>query len=75
MTACSDLILATLCSPFKCQPPKMVNTLKQPTNCLSVFDYSVGLALKGLRAFDEIFFTEMQLYDVFAGIKGTLMQI
>ena len=35
-------------------PTKWSNTLKQfvgklPTNCLSVFDYFVGLALKGLR--------------------------
>ena len=33
---------------------KLSNTLKQfgklPTNCLSVFDHFVGLALKGLRA-------------------------
>ena len=36
---------------FKRQPHKMVNTLKQfePTNCLSVFDHFVGLALKGLK--------------------------
>ena len=35
---------------------KWENTLKQfvdnlPTNCLSVFDHFVGLALKGLRIF------------------------
>ena len=39
--------------PFKPQPHKMVNTLKQfvenlPTNSLSVFYHFVGLALKGL---------------------------
>ena len=37
----------------KLHPTKGSNTLKQfvsklPTDCLSVFDYSVGLALKGL---------------------------
>ena len=40
--------------PFKRQPTKWSNTLKQfvsklPTNCLSVFDHLVKLALKGLR--------------------------
>ena len=40
--------------PFKSQPHKMVRhtqTIRQeqPTNCLSVFDHFVGLALKGLR--------------------------
>ena len=39
--------------PFKCQPYKMVKHIqtirrKKPTNCLSVFDHFVGLALKGL---------------------------
>ena len=40
--------------PLHANPTKWSNTLKQlvgklPTNCLSVFDHSVGLALKGLR--------------------------
>ena len=44
----SDLLLL---SPFKFQPPKMVKHIQtirrqQPTNCLSVFDFFVGLALK-----------------------------
>ena len=39
--------------PFKCQPNKMVkyaqtNRWLLPTNCLSVIDYFLGLALKGL---------------------------
>ena len=38
---------------FKCQSHKMVKqTVKDtqtPTNCLSVFDHFVGLALKGLK--------------------------
>ena len=39
---------------LKCQPQKMIkNTqtirLQRPTNCLSVFDHFVALALKGLR--------------------------
>ena len=39
---------------FKCKPHKMVKhtqTIRRqkPTNCLSVFDHFVGLALKGLR--------------------------
>ena len=41
-------------SPFKRQFTKWSNTLKQfvgklPTNCLSMFDRFVGLALKGLK--------------------------
>ena len=40
-------------NPFRANPTKWSNTLKQfvgklPTNCLSVFDHFVGLALKGL---------------------------
>ena len=40
-------------SPLSTNPTKWPNTLKQivgklPTNCLSLFDYFVGLALKGL---------------------------
>ena len=33
--------------PLSANPIKWSNTLK-PTNCLSVFDYFVGLALEGL---------------------------
>ena len=41
--------------PFKRQPPKMVKHTqtvreKQLTNCLSVFDHFVGLALKRVKA-------------------------
>ena len=41
------------CNPISANITKWSNTLKQfvgklPTNCLSVFDYFVGLALKGL---------------------------
>ena len=44
---------------------KWSNTLKQfvgslPTNCLSVFDHFMGLALKGLSGDD--FFTGMSFY-------------
>ena len=40
-------------NPLSANPTKWLNTLKQfignlPTNCLSVFDHFVGLALKGL---------------------------
>ena len=45
-----------MCWPFKHQPHKMVKhtqTIRRllPTNCLSVFDHCVGLALKGLILF------------------------
>ena len=41
-------------NPLSANPIKWSNTPKQfvgnlPTNCLSVFNYFVGLALKGLR--------------------------
>ena len=40
-------------NPLSTKPTKWSNTLKQfvanlPTNCLSVFDHFVGLALKGI---------------------------
>ena len=42
-------------NPLSANPTKWSNTLKQfvgnlPTNCLSVLDNFVGLALKGFRA-------------------------
>ena len=44
-------------NPLSANPTKWSNTLKQsvgklPTNCLSVFDNFVGLALKGLIALE-----------------------
>ena len=41
-------------NPLSANPTKWPNTLKQfvgklPTNCLSVFDHFVELALKGLK--------------------------
>ena len=46
-------------NPLSVNPTKCSNTLKQfvgrfPTNCLSVFDHFVGLALKGLRGVDYL---------------------
>ena len=43
-----------LISPLSANPTNWPNTLNQfvgklPTNCLSVFDHFMGLALKGLR--------------------------
>ena len=48
-------------------PVKWSNILKQfvgklPTNCLSVLDYFVGLALKGLFALIYPFLTNVLLY-------------
>ena len=44
----------TMINPLNAKLTKWSNILKQfvdklPTNCLSVFDHFVGLALKGLR--------------------------
>ena len=49
----------SLLNPLSTNLTKWSNTLKQfvgksPTNCLSVFDHSVGLALKGLRNFSSL---------------------
>ena len=43
-------------NPFSANPEKWSNTLKQfvgklPTNCLSVFDHFMNLALKGLTGY------------------------
>ena len=51
----NDGLFAPLFWPFKRQPHKMVKHAEtiyqqQPSNCLSVFNHSVGLALKGLTA-------------------------
>ena len=45
----------TLLNPLSANPTKWSNTLKQfvellPTDCLSVFDHFLGLALKGLTS-------------------------
>ena len=50
----TDNELTYLLNPLSANPTKWSNTLKQlvgnlPTNCLSVFDHFVGLALKGLK--------------------------
>ena len=42
-------------NPLSANPTKWSNTLKQfvdilPTNCLSVFDHFMNLALKGLKS-------------------------
>ena len=45
-------------NPLSVNPTKWSNTLKQfvsnlPTNCLSVVDHFVGLALKGLTLYQD----------------------
>ena len=40
--------MAVAVNPLSANTTKWSNTLKLPTNCLSVFDYFVILALKGL---------------------------
>ena len=53
------LIVRAAVNPLSANPTKWSNRLKQfvgnmPTNCLSVFDHFVGLALKGLTALAKI---------------------
>ena len=49
------VLLAKIVNPLSANPTKWSDTLKQfvgklQTNCLSVFDHFVGMALKGLTA-------------------------
>ena len=49
-----QMIMMMNLNPLSDNPTKWLNTLKQfvgklPTNCFSVFDYFVKLALKGLK--------------------------
>ena len=51
-------------NPLRASPTKWSNTLKQfvgnlPTNCLKVFNHSVGLVFKGLMIF------EVEILDMF----------
>ena len=53
-TTDSYMIITNILNPLSTNPTKWSNTLKQfvgklPTNCMSVFDHFVKLALKGLR--------------------------
>ena len=52
-------------NPLSANPREWSNTLKQfvgklATNCLSVFDHSVGLALKGIRFENFLMFIKPQ---------------
>ena len=51
-------------NPLSANPEKWSNTLKQfvrkfPTNCLSVFDHFMNLALKGLRINEADYYNEI----------------
>ena len=66
------LIIYRKPSPFKRQPHKMVKhteTIRrqQPTNCLSVSDHFVGLALKGLKLFPQL------VYILFTHFRSMLL--
>ena len=71
--------------PFKRQPHKMVKhtqTIRRilPTNCLSMFDHFVGLALKGLSSKRQVssalrtriiaFFTEVRSRGIFRTLSN-----
>ena len=68
-------------NPFNANFTKWSNTLKQfvgnlPTNCLSVFDHFVGLALKGLTAFsisNQHFLVTQEIQQRFA--RGVLQSL
>ena len=64
-----------LFDPLSSSPTEWSNTLKQfvgkvPTNCLSLFDHFVGLALKGLSYLktDTSAFLKRSTTDIFLGI-------
>ena len=44
-----DLFVASDVKPLSANPTKWPNTLQFPTNCFSVFDHFVALALQGLK--------------------------
>ena len=59
-------------NPLSVNPTKWSNTPKQfvgnlPTNCLSVFDHFVGLALKGLRGFKLFLISGISSISFFVG--------
>ena len=65
-----------LINPLSAKFIKWSNTLKQfvgklPTNCLSVFDHFLGLALKGLRKA----FSSLDVNDQFPVFIQTLLNI
>ena len=71
--------------PLSANPTKWSNTLKQflgkmPTNCLSVFDYFVKQALKGLRLpadvkdFQLQFFARPRLVEFFTSFDGFIFE-
>ena len=45
-------LTAWIFNPLNANSNKCSNTRNLPTNCLSVFDHLLGLALKGLRKID-----------------------
>ena len=54
-------------SPLSANPTKWPNTLKtirrqEPTNCLSVCDLFVGMALKGSNIFGRFFVSRNELF-------------
>ena len=58
-------------NPLSANPTKRSNTLKQfvgklPTNCLSVFDHFMKLALKGLKKYcltESYFEAELEVWN------------
>ena len=55
MTQSSSVLIISI-NPLSANPTKWSNTLQKfvgnlPTNCLSVFNHFVGLALKGLTSY------------------------
>ena len=65
--------IVVLLNPLNAKFIKWSNTLKQfvgklPTNCLSVFDHFVGLALKGLKQMGEISDAERIIKSVISDI-------
>ena len=69
-----------LLNPLSAHPPKWSNTLKQilgklPTNCLSVFNHFVWLALKGLKLMRIINLASIYLFKGNDGTSRTMLEI
>ena len=63
----SNYIRVTIFNPVSANPTKWSNTLKEvvpnlPTNCLSVFDHFVKLALKGLIGLKKKLYVYVYVY-------------
>ena len=71
LLATSSFLANTFLKPLSANPMKWSNTFKQFTNCLSVFNHFMGLALKGLTNFSPVFAFFVNLFSFHGQYKTT----